>query len=406
MTRLLFLARESVLDAVRYRLTGWIPLPQKTEGDEEHLAATVDWLEEACHHGRGGVISHYRPVPGRWLAPFPETTGYIIPTLFDHAAFSGEERFRERALQLTDWLVSVQLPDGGCMQGNFSGHARTGGIVFNTGQNLLGFLRAYGESGNAAYLEAARRAGRFLVDSAGEDGVWNRHLLRGLKHTINTRSAWALMLLDRETPDAAFRRVAAANLAWTLAQQQDNGWFRHGSSRPGGWPNTHFLAYTCEGLLEAYRLSGEATYRAAAEKTALRMLRLFETRGRLTAYWDDRWRPAGKFIGGRRHDMLCLTGCVQIARVWMQLFEENKDIRFLNSAFRMIDYIKTLQDVDTPDRRIRGAVKGSFPLYGSYSPLKYPNWAAKFLADALLLKIALREKVHAPRARAHETADA
>ena len=38
-------------------------------------------------------------------------------------------------------------------------------------------------------------------------------------------------------------------------------------------------------------------------------------------------------------------------------------------------------------RATDGAVPGSFPLYGRYAPLQYPNWAAKFLADSLALRL-------------------
>ena len=33
-----------------------------------------------------------------------------------------------------------------------------------------------------------------------------------------------------------------------------------------------------------------------------------------------------------------------------------------------------------------GGVKGSFPLDGEYSKYEYPNWAAKFLVDSLMLE--------------------
>jgi hypothetical protein len=32
----------------------------------------------------------------------------------------------------------------------------------------------------------------------------------------------------------------------------------------------------------------------------------------------------------------------------------------------------------------RGAVTGSFPLWGRYEKFAFPNWATKYLADALL----------------------
>ena len=34
-------------------------------------------------------------------------------------------------------------------------------------------------------------------------------------------------------------------------------------------------------------------------------------------------------------------------------------------------------------------IAGSKPFYGLYHPFRYPNWAAKFWADALLLALGL-----------------
>ncbi|MGF1595582.1 MAG: hypothetical protein ACFCVK_01410 [Acidimicrobiales bacterium] len=42
------------------------------------------------------------------------------------------------------------------------------------------------------------------------------------------------------------------------------------------------------------------------------------------------------------------------------------------------------QALDGPPE-IRGAIKGSHPIWGRYAPLGYPNWATKFFLDALLL---------------------
>ena len=37
-------------------------------------------------------------------------------------------------------------------------------------------------------------------------------------------------------------------------------------------------------------------------------------------------------------------------------------------------------------RRIRGGIAGAYPIWGGYERLGYPNWAAKFFADALMLQ--------------------
>ena len=43
-----------------------------------------------------------------------------------------------------------------------------------------------------------------------------------------------------------------------------------------------------------------------------------------------------------------------------------------------------------PSRTFSGGVKGSFPVDGDYCRYAYPNWAAKFLADSLMLETDVR----------------
>jgi len=48
-------------------------------------------------------------------------------------------------------------------------------------------------------------------------------------------------------------------------------------------------------------------------------------------------------------------------------------------------YLKTTQKLDHADEIVRGGIAGSSPIWGDYSRFEYPNWAAKFFADALLM---------------------
>ncbi len=42
------------------------------------------------------------------------------------------------------------------------------------------------------------------------------------------------------------------------------------------------------------------------------------------------------------------------------------------------------QDLEITHPAVRGGIAGSFPIYGAYERLKYPNWASKFFIDAIL----------------------
>src|SRR5688572_17915501 len=159
MKDLLFLARKSLADIARRESLRFRSFPQKTGGDGEHLRETIAWLERAAAHGEGGMSSHYSLMHRRWQTPFPETTGYIIPTFYDYSTRGGNASHAELAMRLTDWLGEAQLDNGACMRGNYDWRrGKNEPIVFNTGQNIFGFLRAYQETGYAKYLDNARRA--------------------------------------------------------------------------------------------------------------------------------------------------------------------------------------------------------------------------------------------------------
>lgn len=385
---------EIIKDTIERIAFVYLPFPMKIEKDEKHLEAVIGWLEQAIYHGKGGVSSHFSLIKRKWADPFPETTGYIIPTLYDYSHFTGHSRYFDLATDLTKWLVKVQMENGACIQGTFSEKKKNlQPVIFNTGQNLLGFIRTYKETGEEKFLHAALKAGEFLISSVDEKGVWNKNLHRNLKHTINTRAAWALLELHNIHSIDEYVSIAISNLDWAHEQQTDNGWLKNGTSRVGGLPNTHFLSYTCEGFFQSYKILKEKKYFDSAEKTAGRLMRIFENRKMLHAFWDENWKNRGRYFRNGKGKYLCVTGNIQISLVWMWLYEETGDHRYLNSAFKMLDYIKTIQNINSKHPGIYGGIKGSYPIYGSYSTMSYPNWAAKYFADAIMFKISLMKKV-------------
>jgi hypothetical protein len=81
----------------------------------------------------------------------------------------------------------------------------------------------------------------------------------------------------------------------------------------------------------------------------------------------------------------CLTGTCQLALVWARLHGHTGDDRFRVAAVRALESVMRCQDVDTEDADVRGAIKGAHPIWAPYAPFAFPNWAAKFFVDAMLL---------------------
>jgi hypothetical protein len=105
----------------------------------------------------------------------------------------------------------------------------------------------------------------------------------------------------------------------------------------------------------------------------------------LPATLNDKWESRDKYS--------CLTGNAQLAIVWLKIFGINNDARLLNAALKIIDQNKMTQSLDSGNPGIKGGIPGSFPIWGKYLRLSYPNWAAKFFADALMLQEAVMQEL-------------
>jgi rhamnogalacturonyl hydrolase YesR len=328
----------------------------------------------------GGVARHFSLVTG-WAASYPETTGYIVPTVLEHAARTGDASLRERGRRMLDWLVSIQLEEGG-FQGGTIGATPVVPVTFNTGQILLGLAAGVRQLGEA-YRPAMRAAADWLVATQDPDGCWRRHptpfAARGEK-AYETHVAWGLLEAARLDPDRRYAEAALRQVRWALTHQAANGWFACCCLDDPSQPLTHTIGYVLRGLVEAWRFSGDRAMLAAARRTADGVLGALRGDGYLPGRLDDEWRGTVRWV--------CLTGAVQIAHCWLQLFEDTGDARYLDAARAANAWVRSTIRVDGREDT-RGGVKGSFPIWGTYGQYEYLNWAAKFLIDANTLEAAV-----------------
>ncbi|MGA7802182.1 MAG: prenyltransferase/squalene oxidase repeat-containing protein [Gammaproteobacteria bacterium] len=377
----------------RYRL--WVPTHlgliaadllgtgrQSARSHGEHLRAAVEWLCRAqdvrigCPDG-GGVSAGWSFEDG-WLPSYPETSGYIVETFLAAARILDRPPLRDRSQRILDWELAIQNADGS-FPGHF-GEASSRPVVFNTGQIMHGMVAGYLELGRADCLEAAVRAGRWLVQSQDADGCWRRNVHNGVPHTYNTRAAWALLRTAMLAGEPALQEAAEKNIGWALQQQSASGWFATNAFVPGRAPFTHTIAYAIRGILESGRLLGREQFVVAARKAAAALAQGQRADGWLAGTYDDGWRPAASYC--------CLTGLAQTAIIWQRLARLEDGNAMSGAAERALDYLKCNHRISGDGSPFDGGVAGSAPIWGRYSMFEYPNWAAKFLADALMMAMA------------------
>ncbi len=327
----------------------------------EHLRAAIEWLchaQDVRNHASdsGGVAAGWNFEDG-WLPSYPETTGYIIETFLAAAPLLARPELMQRARRMIDWELSLQQCDGA-----FPGHFGEPGsrpVVFNTGQIMH------------------VRGGEWLARQQDSDGCWRRFEYLNVVHTYNTRASWALAATALAAGRVDLEQAARRNLDWAVAQQGASGWFANNAFGPGQHPFTHTIAYAIRGLLESGVLLGEHRYLESAEKAARAVARAQRADGYIAGTLDRQWEPRARYA--------CLTGLAQMSLNWTRLAQHTGDESWRVPARKAIAFVKRHQRLAHSDPRIRGGIAGSAPIWGRYAMFEYPNWAAKFFADSLIM---------------------
>jgi folate-dependent phosphoribosylglycinamide formyltransferase PurN len=350
--------------------------------DRDHLLAAADWLKRAQDATNdGGFVGRYNLRTG-WSSSYPETTGYLIPTLLRLADTLGDDDYLKRAERAVDFLLSVQLPSG-AFPGAEIAENRTNASPFNTGQIMHGLQAWAKRTGDEHCRTALFRAGRWLCEIQDRSGAWLKFFYQELATDYSAHLTCWLAEAGEFLGDEPMLQASSKHLAWVLQHYDaERSWFNlcgfsaqdHAAHRSV----THTIAYTIWGVLRTAEIVKSPEGKAAAESAAYAALRRLELSKRLPGILDHRWKPQANFA--------CLTGNVQMALIWLHMYGEHGDPRLLNAALKSIDIVKAAQAMDAADPGVCGGIAGSQPVWGEYISHAFPNWAAKYFVDALLAK--------------------
>lgn len=347
------------------------------------LTKSLDWLIKSIDPTTGGSRANYSILfngPKGWSGPYPETTGYIIPTFLKASKMvEGYASLRDKAIKMGEWLLAIQMEDG-AYQGNiYYPGKETSKSIFNTGQIILGLTSLYDETRDNNYLEAAKRAAEWLASHQASDGTWKEYnYVANFSPSYYSRVSWPILKVFERTEDESFKVAAFKNLRHIQTQQLSNNFINGAGFRPDSYVFLHTLAYTIRGFIESGLILNDENLWNTGYSFAEKLMRHFEIHGKFYgAYYSD-------FSGVKWYQ--CLTGNVQMAIIWLKIYERTGDLRFLNAASKAIDTVEKHQVKRAWNKNLIGAVAGSAPFYGRYMFFRYPNWAVKFYCDALMLE--------------------
>ncbi len=358
--------------------------PKRSERPiEDHLRAAADWLVRAQKATPDDGVAHsYDIRQKKWLASYPETTGYVIPTLYDYAKYYRAPQFAEAANRMTVWESAIQMPDGGVRAGTIDADI-VAPTIFNTGQVLFGWAKAWLETGDERFKSSLIRASDWLVNAQDDDGAWRRFpspFTEAKLNSYNTRSAFGLVRAFQAVGDQRYLDAAVANVRWAMGRAAPNAWLPENClySHADQTALTHTIAYSIRGLLEVGLTSINPQFVEHAMRMAKALAMRQRADGALPAYYSPEWETK---VG-----WTCVTGNSQMAINWLRLAKITGEKSFIDHAKRANRFNMSIQDLVTENINIRGAIKGSHPVNGGYMTYKYPNWATKFFMDGLMLE--------------------
>jgi len=349
-----------------------------------HLVAALGWLTRAQDAtGQGGLARGYslgwNPFfrSRAWQPADAGATGELIPLLYGAARHLHRPALAERAERAARWELELQLSSG-AVRGGIIGE-RTAPAVFNTGQVLLAWLAAFGETGAGIFAGAARRAAWFLLATLGDDGVWRQGTSAETTRDAalyNARTAWALAEAGRRLRAPEFRAAAAKALRAVARRQHDDGWMPECCFTDPLRPRLHTVAEAIRGLLEGGRVLGDAGLIARAAAAAERVACAVDPVGRLPGRFAIGWGPAASWS--------CMAGMAQMANIWLRLYETTRERRWLEPVDAVLRFLKSTQNRGTQDPGVRGGIKASFPVGAKDGGYQVLSAATAGFVDSLI----------------------
>ncbi len=310
-----------------------------------------------------------------WHPSYPETTGYIINTLFNYQHFLDEESLSAYAVRCADWLCAIQQKNGAYCSLLAGGRNPS---VFNTGMICLGLTQTCVEENDEVYLKAVRKAIGWLMDQLGDDPVWQRYgYVEGFSPTYYSELIWSVLFSNQLIKDPSIDERMRSVILYLMSRykEQDrefSGW----GFKPGKPAYTHTIAYTLHGFLESARILGMPDIVHKVDEVLDKIIEIYSQAGLLAGAFGMGWIPQKSFT--------CPTGNAQLSILYSTRYVDNSRKEYQHMARALLIDIRPHIRTGRFCSGMRGALPGSVPFYGPYLRFHHPNWAAKFYLDAEL----------------------
>lgn len=354
--------------------------------DEHHLRLAINWLKRAqdatpdAGVSRGfSLVKTGKSNPLGWQPSYPETTGYIIPTMIEASKILNDPDLLRRAKLMADWELQIMFPDGAVHGGNIC--EKPNRAIFDTGQVIRGLKAIYLQTNQKKYLEAAIKSATWILENENNrGGKWTENIAKCVSSRATTYNIYAIVPiveLGIAINNSDFKALGFRTGQFTIKMQNENGWFKNCDFEERDDVLLHTIVYTIDGLWDMGVLLEENKFLSSAKLALDGVLSQMDNKGYIPGRLNSQWQGTVSWA--------CLTGIAQIAVACLKVYKKEHEKKYLKTALLAKEFLKTCQNnLDETQGGGLGALWGSWPIWGEYGQYQALNWPVKYFADLLI----------------------
>jgi folate-dependent phosphoribosylglycinamide formyltransferase PurN len=354
-------------------------------GYSSHLIAASEWLK-GSQDRNGGVCEDYSLVHG-WGRPSPSITAMCVRTFLEVGQWAGSTGVEEQVQAMIDFIAANQQMDGWFHSKTLSRESSMETQVKETATVLRELLVAHQLVNSEKLLHVCSRAAEWLFSA-------QKALSANVPLVIHVHLASSLAHFGCVTNRKAYQNAALISADKLLEAVEDNTcWINNiETPQPRGITQSATvtaLALTYRALYETGCLLEREEYVRLAHCAIERLMIRFELKQDLPTTVNARWSGDAPFSD--------LGGNTLLALLWLHVYHESGDARFLNAALKVLTFVGNTQALSSQSPF--NGISESYPLWkGTF---KLSTAATKFFADGLLQTEKYLKELDGNTRRAH-----
>lgn len=338
---------------------------------------SLEWILKSIAQNKGKGSSAFYHLWKGWSWPYPETTGYLIPTLWNVHELFPEKNLKPIILGLSEWLLSIQKADGSFPQGLELGDRPE---IFDCGQILFGLYTTWEKTQDIKFKESIQKLSEWMLLQQCDNGSFckNTYVL-DYSPSYHIRFVWALMLVQEIIEEhVEFNIKVQKAVQYYSGLLTASGSFSDWGFHPGSNGLTHTIAYTLRGIMECCILMNDKKSLDTILKPIDYIVSELKSKPFLAGSYNQDW------VGD--YSFRCLTGEAQMSIIFRRLAGILNKAEYHLYADRLLEDIHSKQIKTQWATNLNGGFFASSPFYGKYMRFTMNNWTAKFFIDATLIK--------------------